>query len=107
MARVTEFGPPMWQAEADKELTLSASPATAVGHLALTLVNRLYSTLVDINVFSVPSPNIFSFAGHFTLKKYLMNSLPCRCLRRRHRRCYLSLEVERASWTFSAPILFL
>ena len=29
------FGPPMWQAEADAELTLSASPTTAVGPKAL------------------------------------------------------------------------
>ena len=28
---LTQIGPPMWQAEADTELTLSASPATAVG----------------------------------------------------------------------------
>ena len=33
----TEFGPPMWQAEADTELTLSASPATAVGPILLTM----------------------------------------------------------------------
>ena len=29
------FGPPMWQAEADTELTLSGSPTTAVGQKAL------------------------------------------------------------------------
>ena len=34
---VTEFGLPMWQAEADTELTLSASPATAVGQILLTM----------------------------------------------------------------------
>ena len=28
---LTPFGPPKWQAEADTELTLSASPTTAVG----------------------------------------------------------------------------
>ena len=28
---LTPFGPPMWQAEADTELTLSASLTTAVG----------------------------------------------------------------------------
>ena len=33
--RLTEFGPPMWQAEADTELTLFASPATAVGQILL------------------------------------------------------------------------
>ena len=36
---VTRFGPPMWQAEADTELTLYASPATAVGQSKLTLAN--------------------------------------------------------------------
>ena len=36
---LTEFGPPMWQAETDTELTLSALPATAVDQLMLTLVN--------------------------------------------------------------------
>ena len=35
----------MWQAKADKELTLSASPATAVGEQTLTLANRRYSTV--------------------------------------------------------------
>ena len=35
----------MWQAEADKELTLSAWPATAVGEQTLTLANRRYSTV--------------------------------------------------------------
>ena len=34
---LTPFGPPMWQAEADTELTLSASPTTAVGQKALAL----------------------------------------------------------------------
>ena len=28
---LTEFGPPIWQAEADTEVTLSALPAEAVG----------------------------------------------------------------------------
>ena len=36
----------MWQAEAVKELTLSASPATAVGEQTLTLANRRYSTVI-------------------------------------------------------------
>ena len=35
--RLTEFGPPMWQAEADTELTPSALPATAVGQILLTM----------------------------------------------------------------------
>ena len=38
---LTEFGPPMWQAEADNELTLSASPATAVGQILLTMAKFL------------------------------------------------------------------
>ena len=33
----------MWQAEADTELTLSASPTTAVGQKALALAKRRYS----------------------------------------------------------------
>ena len=32
---VTPFGPLLWQAEADTELTLSASPFAAVGQKAL------------------------------------------------------------------------
>ena len=32
---LTPFGPPMWQAEADTELTLSALPTRAVGQKAL------------------------------------------------------------------------
>ena len=43
---LTPFGPPMWQAEADTELTLSASPTTAVGQKALALAKRRYSTVV-------------------------------------------------------------
>ena len=31
--------PPMWQAEADTKLTLSASPVTAVGQSKLTMAN--------------------------------------------------------------------
>ena len=42
---VTPFGPP-WQAEADTELTLSASPTTAVGQKALALAKRRYSTVL-------------------------------------------------------------
>ena len=44
--RLTPVRPTMWQAEAVKELTLSASPATAVGEQTLTLANRRYSTVV-------------------------------------------------------------
>ena len=36
---LTPMGPPMGHAEADRELTLSASPATAVGEQTLTLAN--------------------------------------------------------------------
>ena len=32
---LTPFGPPMWQAEADTELTLSASPDTEGGQILL------------------------------------------------------------------------
>ena len=46
---VTPFGPLMWQAEADTELTLSASPTTAVGQKALALAKRRYSTVLSIN----------------------------------------------------------
>ena len=45
---VTPFGPPMWQAEADTELTLSASPPTAVGQKALALAKRRYSTVYQV-----------------------------------------------------------
>jgi len=40
----------MWQAEADKELTLSASPVTAVGDLALTMANWRHSTVLSKDV---------------------------------------------------------
>ena len=42
---VTPFGPLLWQAEADTELTLSASPTTTVGQKALALAKRRYSTV--------------------------------------------------------------
>ena len=45
---LTPFGPPMWQAEADTELTLSALPTTAVGQKALAMVKRRYSTVLPI-----------------------------------------------------------
>ena len=41
---LTPFGPPMWQAEADTEL--SASPTTAVGQKALAMAKRRYSTVL-------------------------------------------------------------
>ena len=49
---LTPFGPPMWQAEADTELTLSASPTTAVGQKALALAKRRYSTVLTLQFFS-------------------------------------------------------
>ena len=36
---LTEFGPPIWLAKADTELTLPASPATAVGQILLVYGN--------------------------------------------------------------------
>ena len=42
---VTPLGPPMWQAEADTELKLSASPTKEVGQKALALAKRRYSTV--------------------------------------------------------------
>ena len=44
---VTPFSPHIWQAEAYKELTLSASPTTAVGQKALTLPERRYSMVLN------------------------------------------------------------
>ena len=43
---LTPFCPPMWQAEADTELTLSASPTTVACQKALALAKRRYSTVV-------------------------------------------------------------
>ena len=45
---LTPFGPLLWQAEADTELTKSASPTTAVGQKALALAKRRYSTVFGI-----------------------------------------------------------
>ena len=45
---LTQIGSPMWQAEADTELTLSALLATAVCQLTLTLVNWRYSTVSNL-----------------------------------------------------------
>ena len=42
---LTPFGPIMWQAEVDTELTLSASPTTAAGQKALALAKRRYPTV--------------------------------------------------------------
>ena len=40
------IGQPMWQAEADTELTLSALPAAALGQLMFKLANWHYSSTV-------------------------------------------------------------
>ena len=40
------IGQPMWQAEADTELTLSALPVAALGQLTLNLANWHYSTVL-------------------------------------------------------------
>ena len=42
---LTPFGPPMCQVEADTELTMSASPVTAVGQFTLTMANWRYCTV--------------------------------------------------------------
>ena len=39
---LTEFGSPIWQAEADSVGSLSALPATAVGQILLTLTKFCY-----------------------------------------------------------------
>ena len=52
---LTPFGPPMWQAEADTELTLSASPTTAVGQKALALAKRHYSMVHTQTIFQFRS----------------------------------------------------
>jgi len=50
--RLTPVRPTMWQAEADTEMTLSASPVTAVGQLTLTLANWRYSTVCEVHTYS-------------------------------------------------------
>ena len=47
---VTQIGPPMWQAKADTELTLSASPATAVGQSKLNMANLGLTTVAITTV---------------------------------------------------------
>ena len=67
----------MWQAEAETELTLSASPATAVGQKALALAKRRYSTVhitsspitqqshkqLHIATFPVVKMKLFTYVG--------------------------------------------
>ena len=48
---VTPFGPLLWQAEADTEMTLSASLTTAVGQKALALAKRRYSTVIFLKIY--------------------------------------------------------
>ena len=48
--RLMPFGPPMWQAEADTEMTLTASPTTEVGQKELALAQRRYSTVCDCSL---------------------------------------------------------
>ena len=55
--RLTEFGPPMWQAEADTELTLSASPTTAVGQILLTMAGEI---LFEHGTKNKKRPSIFN-----------------------------------------------
>ena len=43
---LTPVCPPMWQAEADTELTLPASSTTVVGQKALALAKRRHSTVL-------------------------------------------------------------
>ena len=52
---LTPFGLLLWQAEADIDMTLSASPTTAVGQKALALAKRRYSM---VNCFLI-SPTTF------------------------------------------------
>ena len=59
---LTPFGPPMWQAEADTELTLSASPTTEVGQKALALAKRRYSTVYSLQ-------NCIGRKNHLLLKR--------------------------------------
>ena len=69
------FGPPMWQAEADTELTLSASPttATAVGQKALALAKRRYSTVRLLKI-----TRCFKFKGERELKSVTPFNFNCR-----------------------------
>ena len=46
--RLTPFGLLLWQADADIDMTLSASPTTAVGQKALALAKRRFSTVIYI-----------------------------------------------------------
>ena len=56
----------MWQAEADSVSSLSASPATAVGQILLTLAKFCYNTvsfyifvrnIITLNIM-IPNPNL-------------------------------------------------
>ena len=53
----TPICPSMWQAEADTELTLSASSTTAVGQKALALAKRRYSTVIGLEDYGFSDKN--------------------------------------------------
>ena len=63
---LTPFGPPMWQAETDTELILSASATTAVGQKALALAKRRYSTVSPVWILScfLRLPKSLNFLSH-------------------------------------------
>ena len=51
--RLTEFGPPLWQAEADNVSSMSASTATAAGQILLeyhTVIRQLQNKVLKRNV---------------------------------------------------------
>ena len=58
---LTPFGPPMWQAEADTEVTLSATPGAVVGQKAAFESFILLSA--SLFYYYIPGPT--SFHRHF------------------------------------------
>ena len=67
----------MWQAEADTELTLSASPTTAVGQKALALAKRRYSTVLSrAHIFPkaqvAANKNAHNFQHHFLAQFFML-----------------------------------
>ena len=62
--------PAMWQAEADIELTLSASPATGVGELTLTMANWRYSTVFSAQNLPMYAPPYFDELQEHTLNNF-------------------------------------
>ena len=57
-----EFDPPMWQAEADTELTMSASPSTAVCQILLVYGTR-YRVLMEPKQQEIVGYGVFPFAS--------------------------------------------